>query len=255
MAQKQPIFAFVNVMGTHMPFHPNREYIERCAGLSATRRRSAICSASTATCSAGSRPWATTWTNRRAIISGMYNAEVATQDDQLGVFFERLRTSGAGPHPCDHRGGSRATTRRKDFVGHSISLYNELTPRPPDHSRPQRRPRRGATVDHPVSTRRLFHTALAAAGGFDAGEERYSLAKARTDRVVFAEAITDENVLKIIRRQAAACGRISLRPAPSRRGRRRIADPHRRRLSRAFNFSSKTPGETQTSPRHACQGR
>jgi arylsulfatase A-like enzyme len=206
VAQKQPIFAFVNVMGTHMPFHPKREYIERFApdflGDKAAQRYLQRFNSDVL-------GWLTPLGDdmderRRAIISGMYNAEVATQDEQLGAFFERLRTSGAldrthviivADHG-DHLG-------EKDFVGHSISLYNELTHVPLIIRDPNGDLPRGATVDHPVSTRRLFHTALAAAGLADAGEERYSLAQgADLDRgVVFAEAITDENVLKIIRRQ------------------------------------------------------
>ncbi len=67
VAQKQPIFAFVRVCDCACRAIPIGNYIERFAPdfLDMTRRRSYL-RPSTATCSAGSRPWATTWTNAAA---------------------------------------------------------------------------------------------------------------------------------------------------------------------------------------------
>jgi len=208
VAQGQPIFAFVNVMGTHMPFHPKREHIARFApdflGDKAAQRYLQRFNSDVL-------GWLTPLPNemdgsRRALISGMYNAEVATQDDHLGVFFDRLRSSGALDHTHviivadhgDHLG-------EKAFVGHSISLYNELIHVPLIIRDANGDLPRGGVVEQPVSTRRLFHTALSAAGLAGAHEERYSLAAGEDpDRgVVYAEALTDENVLKIIQRQRA----------------------------------------------------
>ncbi len=206
---QQPVFAFVNVMGTHMPFHPHRRHIERFApdflGDKAAQRYLQRFNSDVL-------GWLTPMGNdlnerRHTLISGMYNAEVATQDEQLGEFFARLRSGGVldrthviivADHG-DHLG-------EKDFVGHSISLYNELTHVPLIIRDPNGDLPRGSVVEGPVSTRRLFHTALAAAGLADPYEETYSLARhADPDRgLVYAEALTDENVLKIIRRQKPA---------------------------------------------------
>ncbi len=167
VAQKQPIFAFVNVMGTHMPFHPNREYIERFApdflGDKAAQR---ICSASTATCSAGSRPWATTWTNAAA--HHQRHVQRRSRYPRRSAW-RLLRTAAhqrrAGPHPCDHRGGSRRPPGRKDFVDHSISLYNELTHVPliviRDPNGDLRRRYRGSPGLHPAAILPLWPPGLA----------------------------------------------------------------------------------------------
>lgn len=207
VAKGQPIFSFVNLMGTHMPFHPNREHIERFApdflGDKEAQRYLQRFNSDVL-------GWLTPVSggmddHHRAIISGMYDAEVATQDGHLGDFFDKLRNSGALDRTlvlivADH--GEHLGD--KDFIGHTVSLYNALIHVPlivrdPEGNLPQ-----GATVEQPVSTRRIFHTALTAAGLADESEQAHSLARNGDNDpehgVVFAEAITAQNVQNIMKK-------------------------------------------------------
>jgi arylsulfatase A-like enzyme len=142
---------------------------------------------------------------QKALISGLYDAEVATQDEQLGSFFARLRAAGVLDRTfvvitADH--GEHLS--EKEFVGHSYSLYNELTHVPLMVRDPRGLLPHGATVDHVVSTRRVFHTMLAAAGLAEEAERRLSLAHYGDhdpDRgLVFSEAVTPQNVLNVVRK-------------------------------------------------------
>jgi arylsulfatase A-like enzyme len=203
--QDQPVFCFINLMGTHMPFHPQRRFIEQFAPnfLQDKAARRFLRQYNTdvfgwfAPLSNGIRP------EDKAVLDGMYDAEVATQDEHLGVFFDRLRSSGAldrtlvmicadhGEHLGEH-----------NFLGHSVSLYDVLTHVPLIIRDPAGQLPRGATVDQVVSTRRLFHTALTAAGQAEKSEQLYTLAHHATsdpDRgMVFAEAQTPQNVLNLM---------------------------------------------------------
>ena len=89
----QPIFSFVNLMGTHMPFHPQRKYIERFAPQvlrdKAARRYLRQFNSDVFGWFA---PTADVMGDeQKAILDDMYDAEVATQDEQLGIFFDKLR--------------------------------------------------------------------------------------------------------------------------------------------------------------------
>lgn len=208
VAQDQPIFTFINLMGTHMPFHPKREYIERFApdflvdkeAQRYLQRFNSDVLGWLTPVSGGMDP------RRQQIISGMYDAEVATQDEQLGDFFYRLKASGALDRTlilivADH--GEHLG--EKSFIGHSVSLYNELIHVPLIIRDPSGDLPRGTTVDTPISTRRLFHTALTAAGLADETQQTYSLARNKGENdpdrgVVFAEAITPQNVQNIMQK-------------------------------------------------------
>ena len=196
-------------MGTHMPFHPNREYIERFApdflgdkeaqrylqrfnsdvlgwltpvsrrhGRAPPRRSSAACM------TPKSRPrtniWACSSTSMRT--SGALDNTLV------------LIVADHGEHLGD-----------KHFIGHTVSLYNELIHVPLIVRDPSGDLPRGATVDQPVSTRRLFHTALDrgrpgrrhAAGLF---ADAYWATHDPDHGVVFAEAITAQNVQNIMKK-------------------------------------------------------
>jgi arylsulfatase A-like enzyme len=136
----------------------------------------------------------------------MYNAEVATQDELVGAFLKKLRASGRLDKTllivcADH--GEHLGEKR--LVGHSLSLYNELVRVPliirdPNHDLPH-----GRTVEHFVSTRRIYHTALAAAGLAGDTEEVLSLAQSSTNDpergTVFAEGVPPRNVVKMLHRR------------------------------------------------------
>jgi arylsulfatase A-like enzyme len=94
----------------------------------------------------------------------------------------------------------------KHFIGHNVTLYNELTHVPLIVRDPRGDLPHGVQLDHLVSTRRIFHTILNAAGLAEDHEEIYSLqhgpGRDPDQGVVFAEAVTPQNVLNIITKHA-----------------------------------------------------
>lgn len=201
----QPVFAFINLMGTHMPFHPQRRQLERFAPQmlqdKAARR---FVRQFNSDVFGWFAPLANLMSDeQQAILSGCYDAEVATQDEQLGLFFEKLRASGAldrtlivicadhGDHLGEHH-----------FLGHSVSSYDVLLHVPLIIRDPSGAFPRGEVREEFVSTRRLFQTVLTAAGLADKQERAYSLANGTAndpDRgVIFAEVETPLNVLNLM---------------------------------------------------------
>lgn len=201
----QPIFAFINVMGTHMPFHPQRRHVERFApSILQDKRARRYLRQFNSDVFGWFAPLAEVMNDeQKQILDGMYDAEVATQDEQVGSFIETLRTSGAldrtllvicadhGDHLGEHH-----------FFGHSVSLYDVLTHVPLIIRDPSGALPRGVIRDDFVSTRRLCQTVLTAAGLADRNEQAYTLAHDADhdpDRgVVFAEAVTPQNVLNLM---------------------------------------------------------
>ncbi|MEM7772968.1 MAG: sulfatase-like hydrolase/transferase, partial [Cyanobacteria bacterium P01_A01_bin.37] len=204
----QPVFTFINLMGTHMPYHPPRKYVERFAPhvLRDKKARHYLRQFNSDVYGWLAPLMGALDDHEKATLDGMYDAEVACQDDQLGVFFERLQASGTLDNTlliiCSDHGEHLG---EKQFIGHSISLYNELVNVPlvirdPSGALPQ-----GSTRDDVVSTRRLFHTVLTAAG-LASNEER-SLTLAHDAAVdpeknqVFSEAIPPQNVVNLLQKR------------------------------------------------------
>lgn len=207
----QPIFAFVNLMGTHMPFHPQRQMIERFApSVLQSRQEQQYLRRFNGDVFGWLTPLASEMAaEHKALLDGMYDAEVATQDYHLGEFFHKLRSSGALDNTlviavADHG----ELLGEKHLIGHTVSLYRELTHVPLIIRDPNGALPAGSTQNQAVSTRRLFHTMLAAAGDATDDEEPYSLTHsgsgaAATDPdagTVFAEAKTSQNVLNLMMR-------------------------------------------------------
>lgn len=201
----QPIFSFINLMGTHMPFHPARHHLERFAPevLHDKKARNFLNRFNGDVfgwLSPLSSPLAE---QHKALLDGLYNAEVATQDEQLGLFFDKLRASGALENTlimvvADH--GEQLGENH--LLGHSVSLYRSLTHVPLIVRDPTGALPRGTEVDQPVSTRRVFHTAVTAAGVASPTEQAYSLSnlgdKDPDRQTVFAEGQTPQNVLNLM---------------------------------------------------------
>lgn len=94
----------------------------------------------------------------KATLDGVYDAEVASQDEQVGQFVARLQATGQLERTLlivcadhgDHLG-------EKQLVGHSFGAYNEVVRVPLIiHDQGGDFPA-GATRDTPVSLRRVFH--------------------------------------------------------------------------------------------------
>ncbi len=208
VAADQPVFTFINLMGVHLPYHPTRTAMERFAPevlhdkqrLRYLHRFNGDIYGWLAPLVGEIEP------EHKALIDSMYNAEIATQDEHLGRFFGSLRGHGklddtlvivVADHG-DHLG-------EKKLLGHLFSLYNELIHVPLIIRDPHGDLVRGSTAAHPISTRRLYHTVLAAAGLAQPDEYAFSLAarpQADPDRgIVFAEGIPPDNVVSLIQRR------------------------------------------------------
>ncbi len=203
--EEQPIFSFINLMGVHMPYHPSQQYMERFAPHMLQSKQAQRYLRHFNSDVFG---WYAPLSGRmdeldKVTLDGMYNAEVATQDELVGAFFKKLSESGRLDHTlvivcADH--GEHLGEKR--LVGHSLSLYNELVRVPLIIRDPGNDLHRGTTVEHFVSTRRIFHTALAAAKLADETEKVLSLAQSSTsdpDRgTVFSEGVPPRNVVKML---------------------------------------------------------
>ncbi len=208
VAPDQPIFAFINLMGIHMPYRAPRPYVERFAPqvLRDPAARRYLRQFNT-DAFGWLAPLADPVTGEhKAILDGMYNAEAAYQDHLVGQFLNQLRQAGwldqslvmALSDHGDHLG-------EHQLIGHSVSLYNELVRVPLMIRDGSRTFPRGATVDHFVSTRRVFHTALAAANAATDAERGLSLAADVHGRpehgIAFSESIPALNFLKMMNKR------------------------------------------------------
>ncbi|MFQ5855673.1 MAG: sulfatase [Anaerolineae bacterium] len=205
MVSGRPVFCFINLMGTHVPFDPPRWAVERFAP---QVRRSLAARAFLWRFNARIYHWLGPLPDvldpeRKAILDGLYNAEVAAQDRQVGIFLERLRAAGVLDQTllmvvADH--GEHLG--EKQLLGHAFSAYEELIHVPLLIRDPLGDLPRGATLTSFVSTRRLFHTALAAAGAATPTEEALTLAQVNLgdpdQGVVFAEAEPLQSAVRLI---------------------------------------------------------
>jgi arylsulfatase A-like enzyme len=203
----QPVFAFMNLMGTHMPYHPPRTYVEKFAPhvLHDQAARHYL-----QRFNGDVYGWLAPLAGeldeqQKATLDGMYNAEVAYQDAQVGSFLATLQQSGVLDHTlmiiCSDHGEHLG---EKQFIGHSISLYNELVQVPLIIRDPSGNFAAATVREDVVSTRRLFHSVLTAAGLASEIEETLTLARqpnSGLDSSVFAEAIPPQNVLSLLQKR------------------------------------------------------
>lgn len=204
----QPIFTFLNLMGTHMPYHPPRQYVERFAPhVLRDKQAQHYLRTFNSDVYGWLAPLAGALNeHQKATLDGMYDAEVAYQDEQLGLFFQRLEESGVLDNTlvivCSDHGEHLG---EKDYIGHSLTLYNELIQVPLIIRDPSGEFAQGTTASHVVSTRRIFHTVLAAAGLATEEERSLSLARGEASdpeqNQVFAEAIPPQNVLNLLQKR------------------------------------------------------
>lgn len=205
----QPIFSFINLMGTHMPYRPPQHFVEQFAPHVLHDKEAQRYLRRFNNDVFG---WLAPLSNsidekNKLTLDGMYNAEVAHQDGQVGSFLDRLRKSGRLDRTllivCADHGEHLG---EKQLIGHSMSLYNELVHVPLMIRDPAGNLPRGTTVDSVVSTRRIFHTVLEAAGVASPTEQTLTLAHSATSDpdvgIVFSEAIPALNMLNLLKRHA-----------------------------------------------------
>lgn len=206
---EQPFFMFINMMETHLPYYPPRQYVDKWVPYLKKERttREFIRQFNTE----GYR-WAapvvdplTDWQER--VILDMYNAEIAYQDKQLRKVFRYLRRSGELENTMviitsDHGEGHGD----HDQMGHAFVVYEELVHVPLIVHYPALFPA-DERIEAPVSTRRIFHTILEAAGvpHNQLGEQAETFSLARTvegkepeNEEVIAEAFPPQNFIDVV---------------------------------------------------------
>ncbi len=164
--QEKPLFLFLNLMETHLPYLPPGEYVDQVAPYMCHDKEA--------------RQILQRW-NREAyrwaapleeplgelearVINDMYDAEVAYQDDYLGELFTTLAERNQADNTLtvivsDHGDG----LGEHGYFGHAFVAYQELVHVPMILHWPTEIPA-GKRVSNPVSTRRIYHTILEAAG-------------------------------------------------------------------------------------------
>lgn len=178
----KPLFLFINMMETHLPFWPPGRFVEQQAPyLPGSKEARDVM-----------RRW-----NREAyrwaapleeplselesrVLSDMYDAEVAYQDDYLGSLFAALETRTASQNTltlitADHGDG----LGEHGYMGHAFVAYDELVRVPLIVQWPRRLPS-GNRVSTSVSTRRIFHTLVDAAGALPESVASLSTANVRS---------------------------------------------------------------------------
>lgn len=163
---ERPLFMFINMMETHLPYYPPRQYADRWVPY--LRREQAtrefvqrFNSQSYRWLTPMSEPF-TDWQQR--VLGDLYDAEIAYQDRQLRRLFRYLKRSGELDNTMvivvsDH-GESHG---EHSFMGHAFVVYSELVHVPLIIHYPALFPV-GERTSHTTSTRRIFHTVLEAAG-------------------------------------------------------------------------------------------
>jgi arylsulfatase A-like enzyme len=208
LEKDQPIFSFINLMGTHMPYHPPASFVEQFARQVQQDKELRRYLRQFNSDVFG---WLAPLTDdiderKKATLDGMYDAEVANQDELVGEFLQKLHASGALDRTllivCADHGEHLG---EKQLMGHSIALYNTLVHVPLIIRDPSGDFPRGSTVDHVVSTRRIFHTALAAANIATDFEQELTLAQSDASDPdhgsIFALGVTPNNLLNVIKRR------------------------------------------------------
>jgi uncharacterized sulfatase len=161
---QQPLFTFVNLMGVHLPYRPPQAYLKRFGrdldsrSYNFMRRFNADAARWPSPVDETTPEW------ERRTLDSFYDAEIAHQDVHVGRLLQYLKTSGALENTlviitADHGEGHGD----HNFFGHSFVVYQELVHVPLVIHYPERFPL-GKRVTTNVSTRRIFHTVLEAAG-------------------------------------------------------------------------------------------
>ncbi len=161
----KPLFLFLNLMETHLPFWPPREFVDRVAPyMREDRQARNIMRAWNREAYRWQAPLAEPLADLEyRVLSDMYDAEVAYQDDYLGPLFalisERTRAGNTLTIIVSDHGDGLG---EHSYFGHSFVAYQELIHVPLIIHWPDRIPA-GQQIDSPVSTRRIYHTVLDAA--------------------------------------------------------------------------------------------
>jgi uncharacterized sulfatase len=161
----QPLFLFLNLMETHLPFWAPSDFVDQVAPYF---RHSKEARTVMRTWNREAYRWAAPLAEplsemETRVLNDMYDAEVAYQDYYLGGLFDALWQRARSRDTltiivADHGDG----LGDHGYFGHAFVAYQELVHVPLILHWPGHVPA-GARLDTPVSTRRVFHTILEAA--------------------------------------------------------------------------------------------
>lgn len=194
----QPLFMFVNLMGSHLPYHPPADLLPP----DTDRRAFAFINQLNRNSSSWASPRVEpleAWQSRALL--DFYDAEIAAQDRALGQFLDGLAHLDdtliviAADHGECHG--------EHDLFGHTFDVHQELVHVPlvmrhPDY-------RHGGTVDANISTRRLYHTLLEAAGVRVENRSLLPLLENASDvenGIAFSEAVAPHMFARVIEHRA-----------------------------------------------------
>ncbi len=161
----EPLFLFMNLMETHLPFWARGEFVDRIAPyFRHSKEARTVMRAWNREAYRWAAPLAEPLSEmEEKVLNDMYDAEVAYQDHYLQNLFDALARRERSNDTltiivADHGDG----LGDHDFFGHAFVAYEELVHVPlivhwPGRIEPNTR------VDTPVSTRRVFHTIVDAA--------------------------------------------------------------------------------------------
>ena len=163
----KPFFAFLNLMETHLPFYPPLEMVERIhPELAASREARRVMQEWNSEAYRWSRPLPDGLTEiEEKVLNGWYDVETHYQDDFLQNLYQALaqRKNAANTLTIivgDHGDG----LGEHGYFGHAFNAYQELLHVPLILHWPAVFGTEGKRISGPVSTRRVFHTILKAAG-------------------------------------------------------------------------------------------
>jgi len=214
---ERPLFAFINLMETHLPFGPRPRFIRKFAPCYREDREARDFMQAYNREHYG---WMVPLTRpltplQDQVINDMYDAEIAYEDHLLRRLYEHLdepevRDNTLVVVTSDHGEGMN----HHNFVGHSLVAYDDLVHVPLVIRYPRLYPD-NVRVRIPVSARRIFHSTLEAAGirathngagdveGAPVDVEGLSLARSLDDRDpeegnVFTEAYTPHTLIALM---------------------------------------------------------
>jgi uncharacterized sulfatase len=166
-ANDEPLFMFINMMETHLPYYPPRQVIDRWVPyLRKDKEARDFLSRFNVESYRWVAPLIEPFSEKQeTVLKDVYDAEVAYQDRQLARLFRTLKRTGQLENTmviilADH-GESHG---EHDFMGHAFVNYDEVIHVPLMIRYPDGGFGGGQRITKNVSTRRAFHTALEAAG-------------------------------------------------------------------------------------------
>jgi len=211
--ERQPLFVFINLMETHLPYWPPKRFIRRFAPY---YRQDREAQAFWRYYRTQTYRWMLPLTEPLSevadrVLNDFHDAEVAYQDRLLRHLFRYLNRPEIRDNTMviitsDHGEGMN----NHNFVGHSLVVYDDLVRAPLIIRYPKLYPA-GKRVSSLVSTRRLFHSVLEAADP----DGEYVFAEAYTpDTLMDLMKDRDDDAIEVFRcrfmRRAAYRGRYKL---------------------------------------------